>query len=93
MSGSVQVFGRRDDETDPTLKRPATKKRQGTKSRESSALSGNNHYGDCTSPPLSMVGATAVRDGMHACMHGSPAAGRKAATRIAERFHNFRVPA
>jgi len=30
----VQVFGRRDDETDHrALKRPATKKRQGTKSR------------------------------------------------------------
>ena len=29
----VQVFGRRDDETDHALKRPASKKRQGTKSR------------------------------------------------------------
>jgi hypothetical protein len=34
MAVRVQVFGRRDDETDPALKRPATKKRQGTKSRE-----------------------------------------------------------
>ena len=33
MSPPVQVFGRRDDETDHALKRPATKKRQGTKSR------------------------------------------------------------
>jgi hypothetical protein len=33
MTAPVQVFGRRDDETDHTLKRPATKKRQGTKSR------------------------------------------------------------
>ena len=32
-SASVQVFGRRDDETDHALKRPATKKRQSTKSR------------------------------------------------------------
>jgi hypothetical protein len=32
-SGFVQVFGRRNDETDHALKRPATKKRQGTKSR------------------------------------------------------------
>ena len=34
----------------------------------SSAPSSNNDYGDCTSPPLSMVGTTAVRDDMHACM-------------------------
>jgi len=33
MSPVVQVFGRRDDETEDALKRPATKKRQGTKSR------------------------------------------------------------
>ena len=32
-SSVVQVFGRRDDETDHALKGPATKKRQGTKSR------------------------------------------------------------
>ena len=32
-SAYVQVFGRRDDETDHALKGPATKKRQGTKSR------------------------------------------------------------
>jgi hypothetical protein len=32
-SARVQVFGRRDDETDHALERPATKKRQGTKSR------------------------------------------------------------
>ena len=29
----VQVFGCRNDETDHALRRPATKKRQGTKSR------------------------------------------------------------
>jgi hypothetical protein len=33
LTGCVQVFGRRNDETDHALKRPATKKRQGTKSR------------------------------------------------------------
>jgi hypothetical protein len=33
MSRYVQVFGRRDDEIDHALKLPATKKRQGTKSR------------------------------------------------------------
>ena len=34
MSPVVQVFGRRDDEAIDALMRPATKKRQGTKSRE-----------------------------------------------------------
>jgi hypothetical protein len=34
MSASVQVFGRRDDYTIKALLRPASKKRQGTKSRE-----------------------------------------------------------
>jgi hypothetical protein len=33
-SGDVQVFGRRDDYTISALLRPASKKRQGTKSRE-----------------------------------------------------------
>jgi hypothetical protein len=32
-SGYVQVFGRRDDETIHALRRPASEKRQGTKSR------------------------------------------------------------
>src|SRR4030088_2909429 len=34
MSPIVQVFGRRDDYTISALLRPASKKRQGTKSRE-----------------------------------------------------------
>jgi len=34
ISGIVQVFGRRDDETIHALGWPASKKRQGTKSRE-----------------------------------------------------------
>jgi len=33
MSGNVQVFGRRHDESMGALKRSATEKRQGTKSR------------------------------------------------------------
>jgi hypothetical protein len=42
----VQVFGRRHDETDHTLMRRATKKRQGTKSRGYWALPGSERYGD-----------------------------------------------
>jgi hypothetical protein len=34
VSATVQVFGRRDEETIHALWRPASKKRQGTKSRE-----------------------------------------------------------
>jgi len=34
MAACVQVFGRRDDETLHALGEPASKKRQGTKSRE-----------------------------------------------------------
>ena len=34
MSAIVQVFGRRDDEAIHALRRPASEKRQGTKSRE-----------------------------------------------------------
>ena len=36
-SGSVQVFGRRDNETINALRRPASEKRQGTKSRNVSS--------------------------------------------------------
>ena len=37
----VQVFGRRDDEAIPGHRRPASEKRQGTKSREVGALTGS----------------------------------------------------
>src|SRR5712671_3248882 len=37
-SANVQVFGRRNEETDDALKRPATKKRQGTKSGQAQKL-------------------------------------------------------
>src|SRR6266545_7138220 len=67
---SVQFFGRRDDETDHALKRPATKKRQGTESRAVGV--GSKRYGDCMSALLSMVGATAAPDDVYVCMQGSP---------------------
>jgi len=51
----VQVFGRRDDETDHALKRPATKKSAKARSRGQLALAGSKRYGDCMSGLLSML--------------------------------------
>ena len=46
MSAIVQVFGRRHDEAIDALMRPATEKRQGTKSRWSVWWRCREHYGD-----------------------------------------------
>ena len=46
MSACVQVFGRRHDEAIDALMRPATEKRQGTKSRWSVWWRCREHYGD-----------------------------------------------
>jgi hypothetical protein len=46
MSPVVQVFGRRNDETFGGLSWPASKKRQGTKSREVGHRRGSGRYGD-----------------------------------------------
>jgi hypothetical protein len=51
MSRPVQVFGRRNDETDHALKRPATKKRQGTKSRAVGQWLAAGRYGELMSAP------------------------------------------
>jgi hypothetical protein len=45
-SASVQVFGRRDDDTIHALLRPASKKRQSTKSREVGHRRCRGRYGD-----------------------------------------------
>jgi hypothetical protein len=45
-SASVQVFGRRDDGAIHALMRPATEKRQGTKSRWVMQRRFREHYGD-----------------------------------------------
>jgi hypothetical protein len=45
-SGVVLVFGRRDDDTIHALLRPASKKRQGTKSREVGHRRCRGRYGD-----------------------------------------------
>ena len=46
MSVVVQVFGRRDADTIHAVLRPASKKRQGTKSREVRHRLSSEHYGD-----------------------------------------------
>jgi hypothetical protein len=56
MNANVQV--RRDCETIGALPRPATEKRQGTKSREVGYRLGSKRYEDCTSAPASMEGMT-----------------------------------
>lgn len=45
-SGVVQVFGRRHDEAIHALRRPASEKRQGTKSREVGHWRYRGRYGD-----------------------------------------------
>jgi hypothetical protein len=49
MSVIVQVFGRRDAETIPTLGQPASEKRQGTKSRGVGHRQCSGCYGDLAS--------------------------------------------
>jgi hypothetical protein len=63
------------------------KKRQGTKSRGSWALAGSEPYGDFDISADLVCGREADTPS------ASVGIGREAATRIAERFHNFRVSA
>ena len=46
MSGIVQVFGCRHDDAIHALRRPASEKRQGTKSREVGHRRRGGRYGD-----------------------------------------------
>src|SRR5215471_9310333 len=55
------VFGRRQRETFRRLNWPASKKRQGTKSREVGHRLSSGRYADLMSAPLLMVSATRVR--------------------------------
>jgi hypothetical protein len=61
MTANVQVFGRRDCETIGALLRPATEKRQGTKSREVGHRLGSKRYEDCMSALAPMEGMTPAR--------------------------------
>jgi hypothetical protein len=58
MSGCVQVFGRRHDEPFHALWRPASKKRQGTKSREVWHWRCGERYGDLMAAPNWRVDVT-----------------------------------
>ena len=71
MSASVQVFGRRDDERRLALRRPASKKRQGTKSREVWRRLGIERYGDLIFAPAMMVGAKLAPGDLDGCGGGT----------------------
>jgi hypothetical protein len=63
----VQVFGRRNNETLGALSEPASKKRQGTKSRGVGRRLGGERYGDLMLAPSSLAGARLGRGDLHAC--------------------------
>ena len=71
MTASVQVFGRRDDERRLALRRPASKKRQGTKSREVWRRLGSERYGDLIFAPAMMVGAKLAPGDLDGCGGGT----------------------
>ena len=66
-SGSVQVFGRRHNDPFHALWRPASKKRQGTKSREVGHRRGSGRYGDLMAAPNSVVDVTPTGRGRGIC--------------------------
>src|ERR1700692_468192 len=66
-STHVQVFGRRHDEPIHALWRPASKKRQGTKSREVGHRRGSGRYGDLMAAPSSSVDVTPTGCGRRIC--------------------------
>src|SRR5208282_1847214 len=66
----VQVFGRRHHERRLLLRRPASKKREGTKSREVGERLGSERYGDFRLARSSLVGATLGRRDLDACTQG-----------------------
>ena len=67
ISGFVQVFGRRHDDPFHALWRPASKKRQGTKSREVGHRRCNGRYGDLMAAPSWRVDVTPTGCGRPIC--------------------------
>src|SRR5260370_81200 len=63
----VQVFGRRHDEPFHALWRPASKKRQGTKSREVGHWRCNGRYGDLMAAPSLRVDVRPTGCGRRIC--------------------------
>jgi hypothetical protein len=60
-----------NDETPLALGRPASKKRQGTKSREVWRRLGSERYGDLIFAPALMVGVVPTPGDLHGCAQGS----------------------
>jgi hypothetical protein len=67
VSAPVQVFGRRHNDLFHALWRPASKKRQGTKSREVGHRRGSGRYGDLMAAPNSVVDVTPTGRGRGIC--------------------------
>src|SRR5271163_4034035 len=67
-SAIVEVFGCRHAETIPTLRRPASEKRQGTKSREVEHRRGRGRYGDCMLSPHSGMELMSAECGRRICI-------------------------
>jgi hypothetical protein len=72
MSPIVQVFGRRHDKAIHALRRPASEKRQCTKSREYGTRQCSECYGDRMLVAISMVDAAPARGDVHVRMQVSP---------------------
>jgi hypothetical protein len=66
----VQVIRRRDHGTTRTTRRPASEKRQGTKSRAVVRRLGSERYGDLSLAPAVMTGAILRQDDLDACAQG-----------------------
>ena len=67
MTAFVQVFGRRHDERRLALRRAASKKRQGAKSREVWLRLGGEGYGDLIFAPAMMVDAKLAPGDLDGC--------------------------
>src|SRR5271165_1974405 len=80
MSVPVQVFGRRHHERRLALRRPASKKRQGTKSREVGSRLGSERYGDLMLAASSLVGARLGRRDLRAWMQSGLERGKGVST-------------
>ena len=68
MPAIVEVFGCRHGETIPTLRRPASEKRQGTKSREVWHRRGRGRYGDLMLVPSSGMEVMSAECGRRICI-------------------------
>jgi hypothetical protein len=74
MSACLDLFGFLDagnDERFPALWRPASKKRQGTKSREVWRRLCRQRFGDLIFASAVMVGAMPESGDLHGCVQGS----------------------